>query len=121
MKANQRITNEYTHPKEVCEYSSKVPTPIVGGAAIAKTLLNCSKDSTVKLGFKELLNKEQIGNSDPFSVTNLQAYLINSEQISISEQFCNKQNIPYAKFDCSTIFMVKFDKQPFYLFMTEGI
>ena len=61
MKANQRITNEYTHPKEVCEYSSKGPTPIVGGAAIAQTLLNCSKDSTVKLGFKELLNKEQIG------------------------------------------------------------
>ena len=73
MKANQRITNEYTHPKEVCEYSSKVPTPIVGGAAITKTPLNCSKHSTVKLGFKELLNKEQIG---------------------ISEQFCNSQKIP---------------------------
>ena len=28
-------------------------------------------DTTVKLGFKELLNKEQIGNSEPFPVTNL--------------------------------------------------
>ena len=45
--------------------------------------------STVKLGFKELLNKEQITNSEPFSVTNLLAYLINSEQIGISEQFCD--------------------------------
>ena len=70
MKANKRVTNEYTHPKEVCEYSSEVPTPIVGVAAISKTPL---KDSTVKLGFKELLNKEQIG---------------------ISEQFCDNQKIP---------------------------
>ena len=43
---------------------------------------------TVKLGFKELLNKEQIGNSEPFPVTNLLVYLINSEQIGINEQFC---------------------------------
>ena len=39
--------------------------------------------TTVKLGFKELLNKEQIGNSEPFPVTNLPVYLINSEQIVI--------------------------------------
>ena len=38
---------------------------------------------TVKLGFKEQLNKKQIGNSEPFPVTNLQVYLINSEQIGI--------------------------------------
>ena len=38
---------------------------------------------------KELLNKEQIGNSEPFPMTNLPAYLIDSEQIGISEQFCN--------------------------------
>ena len=48
-----------------------------------------NKSNTVKLGFKELLNKEQITNSEPFSVTNLLAYLINSEQIGISEQFCD--------------------------------
>ena len=50
--------------------------------------------TTVKLGFKERLNKEQIGNSKPFPVTNLPVYLINSEQIGISEQFCDDQKVP---------------------------
>ena len=50
---------------------------------------------TVKLGFKEQLNKKQIGNSEPFPVTNLLVYLINSEQIGISEQFCDDQKVPY--------------------------
>ena len=45
--------------------------------------------NTVKLGFKEQLNKEQLGNSEPFPVTNLSGYLINSEQIGISEQLCD--------------------------------
>ena len=49
---------------------------------------------TVKLGFKERLNKEQLGNSEPFPVTNLPVYLINSEQIGISEQFCDDQKVP---------------------------
>ena len=49
---------------------------------------------TFKFGFKELLNKEQIGNSEPFPVTNLPVYLINSEQIGISEQLCNDQKVP---------------------------
>ena len=49
---------------------------------------------TVKLGFNELLNKEQIGNSEPFPMTNLPVYLINSEQIGISEQFCDDQKVP---------------------------
>ena len=43
---------------------------------------------TVKLGFKELLNKEQIGNSEPFPVTNLPVYLMSSEQ------FCDGQKVP---------------------------
>ena len=51
--------------------------------------------NTVKLGFKERLNKEQLGNSEPFPVTNLPVYLINSEQIGISEQFCDDQKVPY--------------------------
>ena len=51
--------------------------------------------STVKLGFKERLNKEQLGNSEPFPVTNLPVYLIKSEQISISEQFSDDQKVPY--------------------------
>ena len=45
--------------------------------------------TTVKLGFKERLNKEQLGNSEPFTVTNLTVYLINSEQ------FCDVQKVPY--------------------------
>ena len=52
---------------------------------------------TVKLGFKERLNKEQLGNSEPFSVTNLPVYLINSEQIAISEQFCDDQKVSYCQ------------------------
>ena len=42
----------------------------------------------------ELLNKEQIGNSDTFPVTDLPVYLMNSEQIGISEQFCDDQKVP---------------------------
>ena len=43
---------------------------------------------TFKFGFKELLNKEQIGNSEPFPVTNLPVYLMSSEQ------FCDGQKVP---------------------------
>ena len=39
---------------------------------------------TVKLGFKKQLNKEQLGNSDLFVMTNWPVYLINTEQIGIS-------------------------------------
>ena len=42
-----------------------------------------------------MLNKEQIGNSEPFPLTNLPFYLTNSEQIGISEQFCDGQKVPY--------------------------
>ncbi len=42
-----------------------------------------------------LINSEQIGISEPFPVTNLPDYLINSEQIGISEQFCDDQKVPY--------------------------
>ena len=49
---------------------------------------------TVKLGFMEQLNKEQVGNSEPFPVTNLPVYLKNSKQIGISEQFCDDQKVP---------------------------
>ena len=45
--------------------------------------------STVKLGFKERLDKEQLGNREPFPVTNMPVYLINSEQIGFSEQLCD--------------------------------
>ena len=52
-------------------------------------------NSTVKLGNKERLNTAQLGNSEPFLVTNMPVYLINSEQIGISEQFCDDQKVPY--------------------------
>ena len=51
----------------------------------------------VKLGFNQRLNKEQIGNSEPFPATNLpicQFTEINSEQIEISGQFCDDQKVP---------------------------
>ena len=38
-KANKRVTNEKDYPTEVRQYSSEVPTPIVGGAAMTKTPL----------------------------------------------------------------------------------
>ena len=40
---------------------------------------------TVKLGFEEPLNKEQLGNSESFAVTNMPVHLINSEQSGCSE------------------------------------
>ena len=49
---------------------------------------------TVKVEFKERLNKEQLGNGEVFPVTNMKGYLINSEQFGISEQFCNDQKVP---------------------------
>ena len=58
------------------------------------TSLSLSFENIVKLGFKERLDKEQIGNSEQFPVTNLLVYLINSEQIGISDQFCDDQKIP---------------------------
>ena len=60
------------------------------------TNLKVWKPITVKLGFKELLNKEQIGNSEPFPLNNLPVSLINinSEQIGITEQFCDDQKVP---------------------------
>ena len=50
--------------------------------------------NTVKLGFKERLIKEQLGNSEPFPVTNMPVHLTNSEQIGFSEQLCSDQKIP---------------------------
>ena len=46
---------------------------------------------TVKLGFKERLDKEKLGNSEPGPITNMPVHLINSEQIGFSEQFRNNQ------------------------------
>ena len=49
----------------------------------------------VKLGFKERLDKEKLGNSKPCSMTNMPVHLINSEQIGFSEQLCDGQKVPY--------------------------
>ena len=53
--------------------------------------------STVKLGGKEQLDSEQIGNSEPFPVTNLPVVFINSEHPGVSEQFCNDYEVPYRQ------------------------
>ena len=42
------------------------------------------KVGTVKLGDKERPDSEQPGNSEPFTVTNLPVYFINSEQPGVS-------------------------------------
>ena len=47
--------------------------------------------STVKLGFKERLNKEQV------SATNMTVHLISSEEIGFSEQLCENQKVPYCQ------------------------
>ena len=39
---------------------------------------------------KERLDKEQLGNSEPFPVTNMPVYLIYIEQIGSSEQLCDE-------------------------------
>ena len=49
----------------------------------------------VKLGVKERLKWGKNGHSEPFAMINLLVYLINSEQIGISEQFCDDQKVPY--------------------------
>ena len=51
--------------------------------------------NTVKLGDKERFDKEKIGVKEPFPVTNLPVYFINSEQPGVSEQFCDGQKVPY--------------------------
>ena len=51
--------------------------------------------NTVKLGDKKRFDKEQIGFKEPFFVTNIPVYLINSEQIGISEKFCDDQKVSY--------------------------
>ena len=78
---------KYAQPKIFCEK-----------AIFLDKLHFDSLTCTVKLGFKERLNKEQIGNSKPFLVNNLLVYLIIREQISISEQFCDDQKVPYYQF-----------------------
>ena len=51
--------------------------------------------NTVKLGFKERLDNEQLDNSVVFPVTNMAVHLINSEQIGSVEQLCNNRKVPY--------------------------
>ena len=54
-----------------------------------------NKGSTVKLGDKERLDSEQPGNSEPFPVTNMPVYIINSEQPGVREQICDDEKVPY--------------------------
>ena len=43
------------------------------------------------------INSEQLGNSEPFPVTNFPVYLINSEQPGVSEHFWDDQKVPYRQ------------------------
>ena len=52
------------------------------------------KKNTVRLGFKEQLNKEQLDKSKLFLVTNMPVHFINGEQIGFSEQFWDDQKVP---------------------------
>ena len=57
---------------------------------------------TVKLGIKELLNKEQIGNSEPFPVTTLPVYfkkIVN--KLALVNNFAITKKFLDAKFDCT--------------------
>ena len=59
------------------------------------TMTNFTVAVTVKHGFKEGLNKEQLGNSEPFPVINMPVHLMNTEQICNNEQLCHDQKVPY--------------------------
>ena len=50
---------------------------------------------TVKLGVKERQGKEQLGNFEPYPLTDMTVHLINSEQIGFSEQLCDDQKVLY--------------------------
>ena len=50
---------------------------------------------SVKLGFKERIDSEHLGNSEPLPATNLPVYFINSEQPGISEQCYDSQKVSY--------------------------
>ena len=50
---------------------------------------------SVKLGYKERIDSEHLGNSEPLPATNLPVYFINSEQPGISEQCCDGQKVSF--------------------------
>ena len=56
---------------------------------------NQVKSYTVKLGLMERLSNQQLGNIEPFPVTNIRVHLINSEQIGNSNQLCDDRKVPY--------------------------
>ena len=57
--------------------------------------LYCIVCSTVKLEFKERIKKEQLDNSETFSLTNIPVHLKNSEQIGISENLYDDQKVSH--------------------------
>ena len=70
---------------------------------------------TVKLGEKELFDKEQIGVKDPFPVTNLPIYFIRKEHLALRNNFRVTKKFNMTKFDCtrnkpSFFFSVLFNK-----------
>ena len=56
---------------------------------------------TVKLGFEEPLNKEQLGNSESFAVTNMQVHLKNKNKLALVNNFTMTKKFLITKFDCN--------------------
>ena len=52
------------------------------------------KTNIVIYSGKKLIDSEQLGNREPFSVITLLVYFIIREQPSIIEQFCHDQKVP---------------------------
>ena len=85
-----RHAGKYAQPKIFCEK-----------AIFLDKLHFDSLTCTVKLGFKERLNKEQIGNSEQFSVPNLVVYSTNSEKLALVNNFLMTKKFFITKFDCT--------------------
>ena len=57
--------------------------------------MKVSEMITVKLKFKERLDKEQLSNSEPFPMTNMLVHLKIVKRIGFSEQLCDNKKVPY--------------------------
>ena len=64
----------------------------------------------VKLGFKKQLDTEQLDNSEPFPLTNMQVHLIISEQIGLAVgNICaTTKKFLFTKFGCNVLYCNKF-------------
>ena len=61
--------------------------------------------NTVKLGNKELFDKEQIGIKEPFPVTNLPVYFIRIRNLALRNNFWVTKKFIITKFDGTVIYV----------------